>query len=54
MKILVGSTNPIKINAVAEAFAHFSGGVLNRQDITAQGVIMALVPFLNPALFFPT
>ena len=36
----------------AGAIGHFSRGVLTRQDITAQGVIMALIPFLNSDLYF--
>ena len=35
------------------AIGHFSRDVLSRQDITAHGVIMALIPFLNPELYFP-
>ncbi len=40
-------------NRKGGAIGHFSRGVLNRQDITAHGVIMALVPFLNMDQFFP-
>jgi len=40
-------------NRKGGAIGHFSRGVLSRQDITAQGVIMALVPFLNQEIFFP-
>lgn len=40
-------------NRKGGAIGHFSRGVLNRQDITAHGVIMALVPFLNTDQFFP-
>ncbi len=41
-------------NRKGGAIGHFSRGVLSRQDITAHGVIMALVPFLNPEVFFPS
>lgn len=40
-------------NRKGGAIGHFSRGVVDRTEITAQGVIMALVPFLNPELYFP-
>jgi inosine/xanthosine triphosphatase len=36
------------------AIGYLSHGQLDRRGLAAQGVFMALLPFLNEALFFPT
>jgi len=35
------------------AIGHFTRGAVDRKAIYAQGTVVALVPFLNEALFFP-
>jgi non-canonical (house-cleaning) NTP pyrophosphatase len=53
VKVLVGSENAITLRAMEEAFSQYSTkGVMDRKRIYVDGLIAALVPFLNEELYF--
>ncbi len=51
-KIIDGLSNEIETKRKGGAIGYLTGGVYNRKNLYVNGVIMALVPFLNKEIYF--